>query len=214
MDVCDGVQAAVLPALPLIVPDDRFPESVVRMANEASSVLWTDPSSAANRVRSAVEELLTLQKVPRTVTKNGKRTRLSLDARIAKFKAARSKHAEASDLLKAIKWIGNDGSHGRALTAPQVIEAAELLEHALKQIYDKRDLRAHDQRHAGGRAGGRSQDRAAPTAVVRRLASAATASRSSSHPPHRWEALPPSRHTEGTRAPTMAPIQRSSSREQ
>jgi Domain of unknown function (DUF4145) len=129
-----------LPALLLIISDGRFPNSVVDMANEASAVLWTDPSSAANRVRSAVEQLLTLQKVPRSIiTKNHKRQSLKLHDRITRFEKRQTKHAAAAELLKAVKWIGNDGSHGSGLTACQVIDAAELLERALSLIYDKHE---------------------------------------------------------------------------
>ncbi len=38
-----------------------------------------------------------------------------------------------------MKWVGNQGSHGDPITASDVIESAEYLDHALRTLYDTRD---------------------------------------------------------------------------
>jgi hypothetical protein len=126
-----------VPALSLIREDDAFPQPVMQLVVAASAVLWMDPSSAANRVRAAIEELLTLQGVPKLhVSKNGKRLRHTAHKRIELFKERKPKFAEAADLLMAVKWIGNDGSHGSELGVGEVLDGVELLNHALELIYD------------------------------------------------------------------------------
>ena len=42
-----------------------------------------------------------------------------------------------AEMLLAVKWIGNDGSHDADLTVDDVVEAAEMVEHVLKQIFDE-----------------------------------------------------------------------------
>lgn len=123
----------VIPALPLMTFPAKCPEIVRKRVTEASQVLWTDPSAAANRLRLAIEDLLTAEKIPKTTLKNGKRTPLKTHDRIVKLKQT---HQEAGDTLEALKWIGNQGSHEDSLSTTDVLDGAELLEHAIKLLYD------------------------------------------------------------------------------
>jgi Domain of unknown function (DUF4145) len=72
--------------------------------------------------------------MPRFRNSNGKRRRIPTDIRIREF--ARYEDAVA-DTLEAVKWIGNQGSHESGLTATDVLDGADLLSYALKQLYDK-----------------------------------------------------------------------------
>ncbi|MFE5258113.1 DUF4145 domain-containing protein [Streptomyces coelicoflavus] len=121
---------------------DSCPAPVKDRVQDAARVIWADAGSAANRLRSAIEELLTAQKIPRTklVTRRGpaqvkRRLRLSTQARI---EILRSKESEAADLLEAVKWIGNSGSHEGSVTVEDVLNGVVLLEHALHTLYDRR----------------------------------------------------------------------------
>ncbi|MEV5967840.1 DUF4145 domain-containing protein [Kribbella sp. NPDC051952] len=125
-----------IPALPLAVPPTGTPLEVIDRIDEASRVVWSDPASAANGLRRAVESLLDAQKVRKTAG-NGRRTKLSTHARIEEFKAKRPVAAQS---LMAVKWVGNQGSHGVSeLTPTDCIESAEYLDHALRDLYDRRD---------------------------------------------------------------------------
>jgi hypothetical protein len=42
-----------------------------------------------------------------------------------------------ADALEAVKWIGNGGSHDDKLTATDVLDGAEILELAVKALYDR-----------------------------------------------------------------------------
>jgi hypothetical protein len=121
--------------------------SVVNALNESFKLFFVAPSAAANSVRIAIEELLTELKVKRfklTKPKNKsssplmekKRQIINLHDRIELIPA---KHTELKEMLKAIKWIGNAGSHtADVITHDHVLDAYEFMEHVLAQIYSSK----------------------------------------------------------------------------
>ena len=70
--------------------------------------------------------------------KKGKFDALTLHARLERFAA---KNQQVGEHLLAIKWLGNSGSHASELTKHDVMDAFELLEHALEEIYDSKTSR-------------------------------------------------------------------------
>lgn len=101
------------------------PKTVQDAVETAASVLWISPSSAASRLRQAVEALLTARKIKRfVIDSKGRRRRLNLHQRIELFKSVEPEVAEA---LLAMKWIGNDGTHEDTLDVPQVLLGARIL---------------------------------------------------------------------------------------
>jgi hypothetical protein len=125
-----------LPALTILTPPAETPEEVKEAIKSASQMLWIDPSAAANRLRLAIEALLTNRGMPRFAVSNGTRSRLTTHARIVKFKKY---EGEAGEALEAVKWIGNSGSHEDTLTVSDVLDGTEMLSYALRLIYDKSD---------------------------------------------------------------------------
>ncbi|MCW8101743.1 DUF4145 domain-containing protein [Streptomyces tauricus] len=126
-----------LPALPLLESRNLCPKEVGKRVDAAAKILWVDPNAAANRIRAAVEALMDDRGVIRTkLARTGKAAKLTLDNRLATFKTALPQHADAADLLLAVKWIGNVGSHEDALRIPDVLEGIEFLDHSLSLIYD------------------------------------------------------------------------------
>lgn len=125
-----------LPALPLLENRKLCPPEVGERVDAAAKILWLDPSAAANRVRTAVEALMddrgVIRKKP---NREGRVVALNLDARIATYKKALPQHTDAADLLLAVKWIGNVGSHEDVLRVPDVLEGVEFLDDALSLIY-------------------------------------------------------------------------------
>lgn len=118
----------------------QCPELVASPIQDAFNLYFASPSAAANSVRVAVEELLTSIGVKRYTTagKAGKRRRrlLSLHQRIDHLPA---KHSESRELLQALKWLGNDGSHSRTRIQPDdVLDAFEILEHVLEVTFVQR----------------------------------------------------------------------------
>ncbi|MFF1678808.1 DUF4145 domain-containing protein [Streptomyces sp. NPDC058256] len=125
-----------MPPLPLIESYDLCPRPVQELVDAAAKIIWTDPSSAANRLRSAVEALMDDQGIPRKGIRGGKSYDVNLHNRIVAFKAAKPECTVAADLVLAVKWIGNVGSHDHRLRIPDVLEGVEILDHTLEQIYD------------------------------------------------------------------------------
>lgn len=127
-----------LPPLPLVVTPKDTPVDVEARLTEASYVIWDDPASSANALRRCVEAILDDQNVNKTVlTKKRTRQRLTTQQRIVLLKSV---DPLAAASLEAVKWVGNQGSHGSvSLTATDCIESAEYLAHALRLLYDKTD---------------------------------------------------------------------------
>lgn len=112
------------PALRLLAVPDGTPDDVKRAIESASKVIWMDPSSAANRLRAAIEYLLTAL---------GVSARRTTHQRIERLVASRP---DVASILEAVKWIGNDGSHTAVLPLKDVLEGVALLERALTLVYD------------------------------------------------------------------------------
>lgn len=113
----------VEPALRLFHIPPATPGPIGRAIESASVVMWASPSSAANRLRYAVEEVLNDQRVPKRGTAH---------RRIEWFGKSDNGMADA---LMAVKWIGNEGSHQDVLTTSDVLDDAEILEHVVVALY-------------------------------------------------------------------------------
>ena len=76
-------------------------------------------------------------KVPKTTINNKKkRVKINLHNRIDKLA---KQHSELKELLLAIKWIGNEGSHPeKSLTKNNVIDLYEILEHVLSELFENK----------------------------------------------------------------------------
>lgn len=112
---------------------EKTPSDVSDEILASFQVFWGDRFSCANRIRSAVECLLTHERVPKT-SKNaqGKRSFLSLHRRIEFFAA---KQKALADKLMAIKWVGNAGSHSAGLTADDLLDGYEILGFVLEEMF-------------------------------------------------------------------------------
>ncbi len=115
------------------------PAPVREQLHASFSASWTDANSAANRIRVAVESLLDALRIPRTRKgKNGRRQRYSLHERIESLPPHR---AEIKDLLLAIKWLGNHGTHETTLTQESVYDALDIFEVVLTNLYSEHPRR-------------------------------------------------------------------------
>jgi hypothetical protein len=130
------------PALKILLPPARTPEAVTRAIESAAAIMWADPSAATNRLRVAIDEVLTAYGMPRFRNANGKRWRIPTDRRIKEF---RDYEYDVADTLEAVKWIGNQGSHETGISATDVLDGADLLSYALKRLYDDSDERIRRQ---------------------------------------------------------------------
>ena len=99
----------------------------------AFATAWGDATASSGHIRTAVERLLDQLRISKTAQVKGKRQRFSLHKRI-ELLAARD--SEASELLLAVKWIGNAGVHSGALTQKEVMDALDIMESALHSLFN------------------------------------------------------------------------------
>jgi hypothetical protein len=118
------------------VPED-CPGEVADQIHSAASLYWQDPAAAGNRLRKAIEHLLTAQRVPRSALKSdagkrlSRRRRLGLDERIKRFE---KRNPDLGKQFHALKWIGHEASHAE-VTKRDVLDAFEILESVLHELY-------------------------------------------------------------------------------
>ena len=134
----------VSPSPELFAIVKECPANVAALIRKAFVSSWGDYNACANQIRIALELLLSARRVPKYVTdKKGSRKLLSLHARIDKFaKASSQKDKRLSDLMKAVKWLGNAGSHhfedeNKALKRSDIFKAFDLLQYILDELYSR-----------------------------------------------------------------------------
>jgi Domain of unknown function (DUF4145) len=125
------------PAPPIFRVPKTCPVEISASLANAFGAFWSDPSACANRIRVAVELLLTGVGVRRFSSGKGKRNNLSLHARIVEFEKTEKDLARA---LLAVKWIGNAGSHGGedSLGRTDLFDGFDLIKYVLDEIFERR----------------------------------------------------------------------------
>jgi hypothetical protein len=127
----------LFPSPPIFRVPDECPEVVKSALEKAFALFWSDLESCLNRLRTSAEALLTERRIPRTVTSaKHRKIPLYLHARIERFG---KKNKDAAELLLAIKWLGNNGSHDNthAVGHEEVLDAFELFELVLNKVYSR-----------------------------------------------------------------------------
>jgi hypothetical protein len=121
------------PPLKLILIPDQCPETVSIPIEESFRLFFCSPDACANSLRVALEHLLTALGIKRYNNANGKRHHIKLHGRIELIPV---KYSEVKELMLAIKWLGNAGSHSqKTVSRDDVIFAYEMLEYILQEIY-------------------------------------------------------------------------------
>lgn len=119
------------PPMPILLPDN-VPSDIFKSISDAAALLWLSEESSANKIRTAIEHLLTYKGTIKTKIVRGKRKRLTLHERIEIFRQA---DYENGDILLATKWIGNAGSHTGALARSDLLDAFDMLELVFENLF-------------------------------------------------------------------------------
>jgi hypothetical protein len=126
---------AFVPTLHIFSIHSDVPDEIRKAVIDSFKVYWIDISSCGNKIRKVIELVMDEQKVSKTFIDRGKRKGYTLHKRIEIFKVTKT---EEADLLMAIKWIGNSGSHtNEELTKDDILDAYEILEHVITKLYEK-----------------------------------------------------------------------------
>lgn len=130
------VPKVFMPTIHFFNIPENCPKNVKQPLIEAFSLTLKSPSSAANKVRAAIENLLTEFGVPDTTEKDGKKSFLSLHNRIEKAKEYQPTLGQLEKIFLAIKYLGNAGSHALSnISTDDVFNAYDFINHILDEIY-------------------------------------------------------------------------------
>ena len=108
------------------------PQSVAEAITCSFQLFFANSASSANHIRTCIENILTDKGVKRFSNKLGKRRPINLHNRIVDYEKTNS---EIAKRLLAIKWLGNMGSHSSELTKDDVLDAYEILDTVLDDLY-------------------------------------------------------------------------------
>ncbi len=112
----------------------KCPENISCEVKKAFSLYWCDTSAAGNRVRASIELLMDHLRIKkRSKTKKGTYRPISLHDRILDY---HPKNPEIGELLLAIKWLGNTGSHGSDLKKKDLMDDFEMLQFVFEDIFE------------------------------------------------------------------------------
>jgi hypothetical protein len=113
------------------------PSDIADEVNAAFALHWSDPWSAANRIRVALELLLDRKGISRKRRLPNKKLRhASLHERIQTYSVTCKNVGDTAKHMMAMKWIGNAGSHGGSVTKDDVLDGFALLEEVLNSLFD------------------------------------------------------------------------------
>lgn len=131
------------PSINIITVPENMDSELSSLLKQSFQLYWIDLDSCVNKLRAFLEKLLDDLKIrkQRIVLRAGNRTvkKLSLGERIGELKQHSEKYSGFGDSIKAIKWIGNVGSHGSdSVTTERAIQAFKITEYLLNEIYSKK----------------------------------------------------------------------------
>jgi hypothetical protein len=117
----------------------KCPEGVERELRASFELFLMNVDACANRIRASVEQFMDHCGIKRRAkNKHGKFYELSLHKRIEIFA---EKNPDIGKQLMALKWLCNAGSHKTALSKRDLLDACEIIEHALAEIIGQRTMR-------------------------------------------------------------------------
>ncbi|WP_158170505.1 DUF4145 domain-containing protein [Rhodococcus sp. JT-3] len=119
------------PPIDIVSVPDGVSDSVKASLIRAASLVWLDAGLTVTALRTTIERLMDDFSIA-TTEPNGRRR--SLHNRIQEFQNA---HSAAGDVLLAVKWVGNEGTHAAdfAITTNDALDMAEFIEVALWNLY-------------------------------------------------------------------------------
>lgn len=130
---------SIFPAPPIISMSEGTPPGIRDEISKAFMLFWSDLNASANRLRVSTELVLDHFKVPtKGLSKKGKVIDLDMNGRIALFNKTAPEHAET---LTALRMIGNLGSHGSGVVRDALLDALEVYEDCLSELFGQKKQR-------------------------------------------------------------------------
>jgi hypothetical protein len=136
------------------------PNDVRDKLEQSFRLFWCDLEACSNRIRTSIEKLLDYLEGNRTalsVTEKG--DPLTLHARIERYGKT---DKPLSEHLMAVKCLGNAGSHSDPIKRDDILDAYEMMDYVLREMFDppaKRISRISEAINRTGRPRSESQKR-------------------------------------------------------
>ena len=121
---------AMFPGPPIITLPSELPNDVESEAEAAFKLFWSDLGASASRLRTSVERVLDHFNIPATKAGGGF---LTLNDRIKEFKKIDTDRADTFDTLR-----GNVGTHLDELKREALLDAYEIYEDALNELFSNK----------------------------------------------------------------------------
>jgi len=116
-----------IPAIHIFKIPLSTPKKISKIIETSFSLAWIDYSSAGNKLRIALE-LIVSDLVPNSDKTLGN-----------KIKDISDDMSEIRDMIKAIKWLGNQGSHEAVLEEYDLAFAFKITKKVLDKLYPDKD---------------------------------------------------------------------------
>lgn len=128
------------PNLRMFPLTNQIPKNIIQLIDEAFSLYFCDNNSCANKIRTAIENILDDLKAPKKkLNKKNKYQQIpNLHQRIEHFS---KRQPQICKFLMALKIIGNEGSHTVKTENDSVLDAFEILEYLIEVTYVKNKSR-------------------------------------------------------------------------
>lgn len=112
------------------------PKNVRKELESAFSLYWDNLEACAAKIRVALERLMDELGIPAELPKRGGGARkVILDERLLMYAENNPKFKV---LLMTLKAIGNAGSHGESMAREDLLNAFEIIEHVLDEMYSNK----------------------------------------------------------------------------
>ena len=107
---------------------NEYPKELQKILLESFSLYFSSYSACINTLRILLEKLCELHEIKSETDNGGYKT---LDKKLDELN-----YNEVKDLLKAIKWIGNDGSHSLEVIEKEDLDLTyRFIKKVLDEIY-------------------------------------------------------------------------------
>ncbi len=113
-------------------------EAIKNELRKAFAVFWSDHSASASHIRASLERLMDHLKITATEKQKEKSKKPELHKRIEVFKET---EPLIGSQLMSLKWLGNTSAHEGDVSREDVLDAFEILEHALYELIERRSLK-------------------------------------------------------------------------
>ncbi|OOE86436.1 DUF4145 domain-containing protein [Salinivibrio sharmensis] len=130
---------------PNIFPlSEKYPYKIRQLLVHAFTLFWVDSDSCGNKVRAALEELLTQLGIEQYQAKKGvpilsdkgHPKPISLQSRLREYSKKGKIACKCASALEAIKWLGNEASHSSGgVFQNTVYQSLMVFGAVLEQIY-------------------------------------------------------------------------------